>query len=269
VKKPSNFQVNEEQRLVRALWGLDREHLEHPGWAPAGSDRWLPVKKVQPSPDDPLFSQIAGLARVPANCLAELQKCISLELEREWRWHERPIADQQEFKSARNQMGRLKDMLSELQASLSSLDSLALGSLTYAAVLIWEDENYDRQAPDPPPGGYGFTEIKNAIATLTERASKAAYLLGPEKTARPVGRPARGGFGEPIGPGSLKQFTLRFLWDIKSVGGRLTLDKNRGTGTLLDVLRLLSPHLPPGFIPDDPPLSTLSEVLALSKKLAR
>jgi hypothetical protein len=37
---------------------------------------------------------------------------------------------------------------------------------------------------------------------------------------------------------------------------------------LLDVLRLLSPHLPPGFDPHDQSLSTLSEVLALSKKLA-
>jgi hypothetical protein len=203
VKKHSNFQANEEQLLVREYWTLDRGHLEHPGWLPAGSDRWLPVKKVQPSPDDPLFSQIAGLARVPANCLAKLQKCISLELEREWRWHELIKFDERAFNSSYDKVEKLKRQSLELQASLNDLncDDLALGSLTYAAVLIWEDENYDREAPEPPPGGYDFTEIKNAIATLTERASRAADLLQPKQTKRAVGRPARGGFGEPIGPG--------------------------------------------------------------------
>ena len=71
-----------------------------------------------------------------------------------------------------------------------------------------------------------------------------------------------------MGPGSFRAFTLRFLWDVKAVGGRLSVDKNRGTGKLLDALELLSPYLPSGFVPNAPSSSTLSDLNALAKKLA-
>jgi hypothetical protein len=58
--------------------------------------------------------------------------------------------------------------------------------------------------------------------------------------------------------GSLARFTLRLLWDVRANGGRLILDKNRGTGTLLEALNLLRSHLPPGFVPNALPLSTLA-----------
>jgi len=58
------------------------------------------------------------------------------------------------------------------------------------------------------------------------------------------------------------------LWDVRAAGGRLTLDKNSGKGTLPETLELLSPHLPPGFIPRVLPLSTLARMKALEKKLA-
>jgi hypothetical protein len=177
MKSSSDFQPNRWEQLVRLHWVEDRLHLRHVDVARFGSDRWLPVKKVQPSPDDPLFSKISRLAGVPSDGLARLQRCISLELEREWRWHERPIIDQQALSFARDEVEKLKRLSSELQASLSNPSSYALGSLTWAAALIYEDENCDREAPDPPPGGYGFSPFKDAIATFAERASKAADLL--------------------------------------------------------------------------------------------
>jgi hypothetical protein len=119
----------------------------------------------------------------------------------------------------------------------------------------------------PTPGGFDFEQIKKAIATLAERASKAADANRPKPSLHPVGRRATGGFGS-LGPGSLKEFTLRLLWDVRDAGGRLTLDKNSGNGTLPATLKLLAPHLPPGFIPKVPPLSTLASVHALDKKLA-
>jgi len=268
MKNHSDFKPNRWEQLVRLRWVDDRLHLRHVDVAPFGSDRWLPVKKVQPSPDDSLFSKISRLAGVPSDGLARLQRCNSLELEREWRWYERPITDQQALRSALDEVEKRKRLLSELQASLSRPSSYALGSLTWAAACIYEDENYDREAPDLPPGGCGFNQFKDAIATFAERASKAADLLCPEKTKHPVGRPARGGFGKPIGPGCLTQFTFRLLWDIRSVGGRLRLDKNNKTGSLPKVLELLSLHLPPGFIPNAPSFSTLAKIHARAEKIA-
>jgi hypothetical protein len=134
-------------------------------------------KKSSTVPRRSVVFKISRLAGVPSDGLARLQRCISLELEREWRWHERPIIDQQALSFARDEVEKLKRLSSELQASLSNPSSYALGSLTWAAALIYEDENCDREAPDPPPGGYGFSPFKDAIATFAERASKAADLL--------------------------------------------------------------------------------------------
>jgi hypothetical protein len=240
METPSNFEPNPWHQLVRLDWASDRLHLHYADMAPVGSDRWLPVQRKQPPPNDLLYSRIGGLARVPATGLIRLQKCISLELEREWRWYERPIIDQQVLRSAHDEVETWKGLLSELQATLSRPFSCALATLIWAAANIYE----------------------------AERAPTAAELLHPEKPARTVGRPARGGFGKHIGPGCLKQFTFRLLWDISSVGGRLTLDKNGGTGSLKDVLERLSPHLPPGFIPNALPLSTLATIHARAKKIA-
>jgi hypothetical protein len=54
----------------------------------------------------------------------------------------------------------------------------------------------------------------------------------------------------------------------RSLGGRLTLNKNVGTGTLVDALHLLQPYLPPNFIPNALPMSTLAGITALDKKLS-
>ena len=107
------------------------------------------------------------------------------------------------------------------------------------------------------------------VVILAERASEAVNVLASRKRSQPhpVGRRQTGGLGVPL-PGSFKQFTLRLLWDVRAAGGRLTLNKNGGKGTLPEVLKLLSPRLPPGFIPNMLPYSTLAGIKALDKKLA-
>ena len=227
--------------------------------------------KMHPPIDSPLFTQIAGLARVPTYGLARLQAGIALDLEREWEWYGRPsiAIDRRARRSGRTQVAKLKRLSSELSAALQGLNFYALDALRHASCRIYLDRHSptDKLPVFPFPGGFDFDQIKEAIATLAERASKAADVNRPKPSLNPVGRQARGGFGA-VGPGSLKEFTLRLLWDVRDAGGRLTLDKNSGNGTLPATLKLLSPHLPPGFIPKVPPLSTLASVHALDKKLA-
>lgn len=76
------------------------------------------------------------------------------------------------------------------------------------------------------------------------------------------------GRGRPAGSSHphFHDFLCSLLVDVNSVGGRLTYDKNYpARGTLLRVLDLLRPILPPGFIPHIPPV----RVLKSAQKIAR
>jgi len=66
---------------------------------------------------------------------------------------------------------------------------------------------------------------------------------------------------------SFERFVLWLLWDVRIAGGRLSLDKNAGTGGLLEALKLLRPHLPPNFIPNGPPISKLAYIKALERRI--
>jgi hypothetical protein len=85
--------------------------------------------------------------------------------------------------------------------------------------------------------------------------------------SNPRGRPRRGTFSQ-IYSSSLTEFTLNLLLDVRAAGGRFTLDKNTGTGTLVEALALLRPHMRPGLIPNKLPFSTLARVKALDQKIA-
>jgi len=61
---------------------------------------------------------------------------------------------------------------------------------------------------------------------------------------------------------------LNLLLDVRAAGGRLTFDKNSGTGTLVKALELLRPRARPGLIPNVLPMSTLARVKALDQKIA-
>jgi hypothetical protein len=275
-------QINEWERLARLWWMSDRTKIKYLDVLPfcgPWRDIWQDVKELQPLDDNPLFAQIAGLARVPADGLLRLQRGICLELEREWRWHKQPpptIADKEARRRAgRNQLAKLKRLSSDLSGALHGLNSDALFSLGYAAVLLKLAPNgadRDDGPPEPPlPGGYDFDQIKRSIATLAERASEAVDAdRRTKRPSNPVGRKARGGLGSsPFGPGFLRAFTLHLQWDIKAAGGRyLTIDKNGRSGTLPDALEILRSHLPKGFIPSILPASTLANVNMLAKKLA-
>jgi hypothetical protein len=183
----------------------------------------------------------------------------------------KPPLDPKEIRATRVQLRQLKSLSSELNATIRDLNSSAHGYLAGAATNLWCKANRGKdgrllRSPDPYLGD-DFNQIEAMVATLAERASEAVNIASRKRPPHPVGRRQRGGLG-PLRAGSFKQFTLRLLWDVRAAGGRLTFDKNSGTGTLPKVLKLLSPRLPPGFIPNVLRPSTLAGVKALDKKLA-
>jgi hypothetical protein len=66
----------------------------------------------------------------------------------------------------------------------------------------------------------------------------------------------QGTFNEPI----FHCVVNGLLLCVFAEGGKLTLDKNLNTGTLIEVLTLLRPHLPNGVIPKVLPLGTIQKI---------
>jgi hypothetical protein len=111
-----------------------------------------------------------------------------------------------------------------------------------------------------------WLNFRNSIDGLTELSSEALSLLREKPAPNPPGRPRRGPFSTYSS--TLAEFTLRLLLNVRAAGGRLTLDKNNRSGTLVKALDLLRPHVPPQLIPMEPPVSILTRVKALDKKIA-
>jgi hypothetical protein len=61
-------------------------------------------------------------------------------------------------------------------------------------------------------------------------------------------------------PSAADLFVFRLVQLVSSAGGTVTIDKNHGTGTLIDVIEVLRPHLAPGSLPVSFSLSRLQRL---------
>jgi hypothetical protein len=125
----------------------------------------------------------------------------------------------------------------------------------------------EQHVPGTPDGNtINFAPTKEAIATLDLAASQVLSIL-QAKSQRKRGRPVSSRYPHWTVPGSFYGFVLRLLWDVGAAGGRLSLSKNSGTGSLIKVLDLLRPHLPPKFIPSRPSLAALNRIKRIASKV--
>jgi hypothetical protein len=190
-----------------------------------------------------------------------LRQGVSYELDCEWlsHWNFAPIGAA-EAKIILKQWKRLEQSSTEFCAALESLDDSAL---LFVRLAIY----FSVKPPELPTRAEIVNEIKKIV--MFAKASSQALTYTKDDPERPkiVGRPP-GGPLSSCGPGSLPRFALRLLWDVKAAGGRLTLDKNTRQGTLVKVLNLLRPYLPPGFVPNVLPVTRLAEMKAVDAKFA-
>jgi hypothetical protein len=76
-------------------------------------------------------------------------------------------------------------------------------------------------------------------------------------------------------PGTVKNRTFQsfvrgLFLAAERTGGRYTLEKNIGKGTVIEAIDILAPYLPDGFVPKNLPLSTLQRIKStLSKRRNR
>jgi hypothetical protein len=249
----------------RISWLDDREHLNKSDNLSVALTR---SHENVPPADDLLWQQLAALARIRADFVAGFRKAVCFELAREWRWSERPPtrgSDEEELRRGRKQILELARLSAKLSETFQNLNTVAMEALWSAAI---DHSTRPPRLPKELPPELAH-QLQQSVAALVQVTTKARCVEPRRRGQRKTGRPADRGLGVYIGAaGSWKVLSLRLLWDVEAAGGRLTLDKNSGRGTLLAALELLSPHLPPGFVPNVLPLSTLAGVKSLAKKIA-
>ena len=236
--------------------------------------RWFPCtlsllsldKVAEKVPDEFLFSQIVALARIPPSGVETLRNGLIEELYEEWCWHSRPELSTGRILSTPTEKDRVRSrMLKKIARSLTIL-AADLKELNDEEVRfvdgVWAPTNKRSRNTGPT-----ILSCKQMVP-MAELFGKL-LLKKPSARRRPrKGRPAFRGFPRPFGHGSFNQFVLRLLWDVRLAGGRLTLDKNDRTGTLMEALDLLRPYLPPALVPKSLPAGTLARIKALDQKVA-
>jgi hypothetical protein len=251
---------------VRRLWEEIRSELESDVTENTSAAPGL-------KPTDRLFAQLVNLAEAPAAGIERLRRGVCYELSLQRMVHPKSRVAVGSKKRALAQLRGSARLSRELFAIVSNLDQQASAALIY---VDWRRDNFGRPPgadenypPRPPPKFSDWSKLPwfKTIAEFAELSSEALAVVQAGSPPKPRGRPCRGAFSIILS-GSLVEFTLNGLLDVRAAGGRLTLDKNAGTGTLVEALGLLRPHMPQRFIPNKLPLSTLARVKALDEKIA-
>jgi hypothetical protein len=217
--------------------------------------------------DGCLFSKLAKIALVPAENIERLRKDICFDLSESCALSKLssapPIEEPLSMKREIAQLARLARLARDLTAAASSLHQQALRTV------LWADLKRCKRANKMWTGHWlevRWSNFENSISEFADLSLEALSMAREPAPSGSRGRPG-GRFAFPL-TGSLIEFAFRLLLDIRAAGGRLTLDKNVGKGTLIETLELLRPHLPSGYIPRSLPLSTLARVKALDQKIA-
>jgi hypothetical protein len=207
--------------------------------------------------------QVAVLADVPAKHQEKVRQLIALQIDREREWP--TVAASLDVHIAHRraipQLKRLAKLLKELSATLHNPNDSVLLTIEHVAKYRLVNSTWGPPLDDQELAVYAETTLRLAHqvaeALAFRRLSEPRRARGPEADAD-LKRPGQ--------PGSFKRFVLRLLWNVEAYGGKLKLNKNKGTGTLIKAIALLRPHLPRRFIPELLPSRKLARIKALAAK---
>jgi hypothetical protein len=202
-------------------------------------------------PPPTVVSEIAILAKVPEKRRTRLNNCINMIID--YLWYD--IGYQASFDpkvvNAR-QLNRVGKAARELHKALTGLDNTGKFFLD---VVTWDVRDDD---PSMTVNGIERRQAYEKMALeIGQTARKAAELVG-QKRPKP-GRPSGVAKSNP----GLRIVVSHLVYYIDMCDGEApTLNKNDGHGTMIRILDLLAPYMPPDtYNPEDPPLSTLDRLL--------
>jgi len=225
--------------------------------------------------DAGIFKKVAELAQ--ADNPKHLTKNLRREFNQEWgdrREHVRaceeegrPVDDPEwrkrylgklakEIRSGVRNIRRLSTELSHILGGSGDVGDFA--SFVQTALWVWAEETqWSRLKRE-------LNQTQKAILRLVAISEKS--LIGMTQKKRRAGRPNIN--LQDFWNDNFRIFVIRLLRHVRAAGGHLTLDKNTKTGTLIDALNLLRPHLPSGTIPNALSMSILLRLTKLDKKIS-
>jgi hypothetical protein len=272
----SERSVAETQRWARLAWihwAGNRGVVDVPPFVRPSMQPTPDQLKERKVPDDRCFAEIARLAKLDIDGAAQLRKGLCWELDTEWSYYWqvgllKHGSDRQSVRSRKRSLVQLKRLVrhsSVLHRIFRELDGVAVNALMSALRKMELAQSGGRpKPPSPNKKTADFDTYGRAIVFLNELFS-TSLSIAKTSHQRPRGRPIH---RRRVGFGCFQQFVLRLLWDVRTAGGRLSLEKNSGKGTLPDVLTTLRPYFPTGFVPKNLPFSTLAAIKVLDTKIA-
>ena len=202
-----------------------------------------------------LVSKVASLARVPQHGIVAfgegLRNIFGLALY----YHDWDVRSADARKVINAQLGKVGAAAVALKQCLVQLDS---PSRRHLGLYALRQQRFGIAASD--------IELRLQLADLTDAGGmdegellvtlhiKAVDEIHMAASTRPwpsnPGAPSKW-FDQPGNPNvkAFDLFVIELVRLIKHHGGRTTLDKNAGTGTLIEVLRAVAPYLPAGLMP--------------------
>jgi hypothetical protein len=159
--------------------------------------------------------------------------------------------------------------------ALDSLDEKGRERLEQAFYDLYEGYDYDDGNIRLPILTY------NGYDTVCAMADALQWAIGetaPERgqefqlySRYHTGRATRKGRqrGRPLGTVTnrpFRVFVLKLHQNARSCDGKLTFDRKKEAGTLIQALELIRPCLPDGFIPNHLPYTTIERILSPLKK---
>ncbi len=124
-----------------------------------------------------------------------------------------------------------------------------------------EDSKWVERIAAPDPDFQELTRVlRLTVSQIDDLFSIAVGKFIPRGSGTAVLRNKRGRIKGGVGDAMFAGFIQTILFSTAAVGGEITFDKNYKKGTLIDVLNILRPRLPKGFVPNRLPYGTIQKI---------
>jgi hypothetical protein len=257
--------IAHNQRSAYDRWRNIEREICHDFSAEAAAEVKLQIaagKLLIPPGTAEIARKIATLAKAtdPAQA-SDIERFVIAEIESEWKlkwqweWElelkrqmvkAEPENDDEHWHSSRFALKTFNDLAHQIRALLGHPG--VLWELKSALSRLWRPDDFEMR-------GWNTDQeeeaLKETVALLVEVSREALENSG---------EPCDSGF-DPEEP--FCAFVLRLLEKVRAAGGRLTLNKNLNSGSMLETIPLLRSVFPADFMPKSVPILWLSRLKKL------
>ena len=203
----------------------------------------MPNPPINPRLDKEVALQVAELADVPSGEIDQFCELVQGTVENVWQIDKRARSSKQgqalidAAQAARTlykAFGKLNQQDRDWVESLLARNPWYGGRLRELPLIVWR--------------------IAHLFSTATGKSLQGGGAQEAVSPKRPDWRQ------RTVKDVTFENFLSHLLVDVDESGGQLTFTKHGGTGTLIEALDILRPHLPDGVVPKGLPLGTIQKI---------